>query len=149
MSAPRARPMAVLLANGLALVAAFQVALVAGAPWGAAAYGGAQSGQLPTDLRVASTFQVAFWLLATLTVLSRGGIMTRAVPYAVSRPAIWALTAVLAVGAVMNAASLSNWERFCWAPFVLALSVISHRLARSPIDVPNEIDDTTERMRMT
>jgi len=60
---PRARPLAVVLACGLAVVVAFQVSLVAGAPWGAAAWGGSQPGQLPAGLRVASAFSAAFWLL--------------------------------------------------------------------------------------
>jgi len=134
--------LAALLAGGLATVMAFQVSLIAGAPWGVAAYGGSQTGQLPTDLRVASTLQAAFWLLATLTVLSRGGLTTGPVPYSFSRRAVWALTAILAVGAVMNAASSSNWERFGWAPFVLALTILSLRLARSPIPEQGSNDDS-------
>jgi hypothetical protein len=38
---------------------------------------------------------------------------------------MWALTALLAVGTVMNAASSSRWERFGWAPLVLGLTVVS------------------------
>lgn len=130
--AARARPLVALLAVALAIVVSFHAALVAGVPWGAAAYGGFQSGQLPSDLRVASAVQAAFWLLATLTVLSRGGITSRPVLYAFSRRAVWALAALLALGSVMNAASSSNWERFGWAPFVLALSLLSLKLARTP-----------------
>jgi hypothetical protein len=132
-----ARGVAAVLAAGLGIVVSFQLALVAGAPWGAAAWGGAENGQLPGALRVASTIQAAFWLLALLTVLSRGEITTAAVPSSISRHAMWPLTAVLAVGAVMNAASSSDWERYGWAPFVLALAVLSFRLARSPLDDPN------------
>ena len=137
----RARPLAALLACGLAVIVAFHVLLVAGAPWGAAAYGGSQTGQLPTELRVASAFQAAFWLLAALTALSRGGLTTGPLWSAFSKRAVWVLTAVLVVGAVINAASSSNWERFGWAPFVLALAILSLRLARSPINVPVGIED--------
>ena len=49
-----------------------------------------------------------------------------------SRRAIWVVTSVLAVGAVMNAASSSSWERFGWAPLLLVLAILSFRLARSP-----------------
>ena len=137
---------AVVLACGLAVVVAFQVSLVAGAPWGAAAWGGSQPGQLPAGLRVASAFSAAFWLLAALTVLLRGGITTACIPYSFSRRAIWALTALLAVGAVTNAGSSSSWERFGWAPFVLALAILSLRLARSPIPEPGRIDDSKARI---
>ena len=131
MSAPRASRSAVLLSCGLASVVAFQAALVAGAPWGAAAWGGAQTGQLPAELRVGYALQAAIWSLLTLTVMSRGGIPSP-VPHSFSRRAIWLVTSLLAVGAVMNAASSSRWERFGWAPLLLVLAVLSFRLARSP-----------------
>lgn len=136
-----ARPVAAVLACGLGIVVVFQAALVTGAPWGAAAYGGSQTGQLPSDLRVASAFQGAFWVFAALTALSRGGIIRGHRWHAFSTRAIWALAAFLAVGAVMNAASSSSWERFGWAPYVLALTVLSIRLARTPVDVPRRVAD--------
>jgi len=120
-----------LVATGFTAVVGFQVSLAAGAPWGAAAWGGADSGHLSAELRVASSIAACFWLLAALTALSRGGITASPIPYWFSRRAMWALTALLAVGTVMNAASLSRWERFGWAPFVLVLTVLSLQLARS------------------
>jgi hypothetical protein len=53
------------------------------------------------------------------------------ISYAFSRRAIWALTVLLAAGAVMNAASSSPWERFGMAPFIVAMTALSWRLARS------------------
>ncbi|SFT86917.1 hypothetical protein SAMN05660657_03603 [Geodermatophilus amargosae] len=97
---------------------------------------------------MASTFSAALRLLATLTVLSRGGVTTVPVPYSFSARAFWALTAILGVGAVTIAASPSNWERFGWAPFVLVLAVLSLRRARSPIDGHGRIPDTIERSGM-
>jgi hypothetical protein len=124
------RRLALVVASGFTVVVVFQLALVAGAPWGAAAYGGAQQGSLPTELRAASVVQGFFWLLAGLTALSRGGLASP-IPYALSRRAMWVLTVVLAIGCVMNAASSSPWERFGWAPFILGLTVLSLQLARS------------------
>jgi hypothetical protein len=49
----------------------------------------------------------------------------------VSRWGTWALVAVLTVGTLANLASSSNWERFGWAPLVLALAVTCLRLART------------------
>ena len=43
---------AVLVAGGCAVVVTFQVALTLGAPFGAAALGGANTGQLPNELRM-------------------------------------------------------------------------------------------------
>ncbi len=124
------RRTATLLATGLGAVSVFQLSLAAGAPWGAAAWGGADPGQLSAELRVASAFAACFWLLAALTALARAG-MTSPVPYAFSRRGTWGLTALLALGAVMNAASQSRWERFGWAPIVLVLAALSLQLSRS------------------
>jgi hypothetical protein len=125
------RRLAWLLATGLAAITAFQLCLAAGAPWGAAAWGGADPGRLSTELRVASAFAASFWLLAALTALARGGTAASPIPYAFSRRGTWALTSLLGLGAVMNAASQSPWERFGWAPVVLGLAVLSLQLSRS------------------
>lgn len=128
---PRERRLAQVLACGLAAVVGFQLALVAGAPWGSAAWGGSIRGQLSAELRVASAFAACFWLGAMLTALSRGGIAASPIPYTFSRRATWGLTALLAVGAVMNAASSSRWERYGWTPLILGLTVLSLQLARA------------------
>ena len=128
---PRQRRLSLLVAGGFAAVVAFQLALVAGAPWGSAAWGGTTPGRLPTELRVASAFAGCFYVAAALTALARGGVGRSAIPYAFSRRAMWALTALMAVGAVMNAASPGRWERYGWAPFILGLTILSLLLARS------------------
>ena len=104
---------------------------VAGAPWGAAAYGGADPGRLPPELRVASAVQACVWLLAGLTALSRGGVAASPIPDTLSRRAVWTFAGLLAVGTVVDAASSSRWERFGWAPFLLVLTVLTFELARS------------------
>jgi hypothetical protein len=120
-----------LLAAGLGAVVAFELALAAGAPWGEAAFGGADPGRLSTELRITSLFAAGFWLLACLTALARGGVAASPVSYAFSRRAIWGLTVLLAAGALMNAASSSPWERFGMAPFIVVMTALSWRLARS------------------
>jgi len=125
------RRLATLLGTGLGIVVAFELALAAGAPWGSAAYGGTDPGALSTELRIASVFVAEFWLFAALTALARGGVAASPIGYAFSRRAMWGLTILLAAGTVMNAASSSPWERYGWAPFILGLTVLSWRLARS------------------
>jgi hypothetical protein len=139
----RARRLTLATAGAFAVVVGFQLALVAGAPWGSAAYGGAETGRLPGELRVASAIQAFIWILAALTALSRGGLASP-VPYTFSRPGMWALTALLAIGAVMNAASPSPWERYAWAPFILVLCLLSMRLARSGIPMKT-VNDSKAR----
>jgi hypothetical protein len=119
------------VATGFAVVVVFEVCLAAGAPWGPAAFGGADSGRLSTELRTASVFAAGFWLLAALTALVRGGVVASPFSHAFTRRVMWGLTILLAAGTVMNAASSSPWERYGWAPFVFGLTVLSWRLARS------------------
>ncbi len=123
--------LAAVAAGGFAAIAAFELLLAAGAPWGSAAWGGVHPGRLPPELRVASAVVAGFWLLAALTALARGGVARSPVPYSFSRPGMWVLTALLAVGTVMNAASSSRWERFGWAPLILGLALVCLQLARS------------------
>lgn len=129
------RRLALVIAVGFAIVGGFQLALVAGAPWGAAAYGGANPGPLPMGLRAASVLAALFWLLAGLTALARGGLASP-VPQSFSRRALRVLTGVLAIGFVMNVASSSPWERFGWAPLTLGLTVGSLRLGLAGAVMP-------------
>lgn len=116
-------------AAGFSVIAAFQAALALGAPFGEAAFGGANSGQLPPALRGASTFSMVLWLLAAATVLARG----RSGPTPPGRGVVWgvrALAVLLTAGTVMNAASSSPWERYLWAPLALVLLVLCLLLDR-------------------
>lgn len=122
---------AALLAVGCLIVAAFQAALTLGAPFGAAALGGANAGQLPGPLRLVTGFATVVWLLAALLVLTRGGSRHSPVTTAVASVGTWALACLLGVGALMNFASSSPWERFGWGPFTLVMFVLGVVLARS------------------
>lgn len=124
------RRVAGVLAAGFLVVASFQAALALGAPLGRAAFGGAHAGTLPLEFRVASAVAAGFWALAALHALSRGGV-TRRFPRLAYWRATWLLAGLTAVGALMNAASSSPWERFGWAPFTLGLSILCVLLARS------------------
>ncbi len=108
----------------LAGLAAFQVALAAGAPWGRAAYGGTHPGALPARLRVTSgVAAVAYGGAAALTVRGSGSLEAR------SR-AFTGLTGLMALGTLANGASRSPVERAVWTPFTIALGVLAWR-ARS------------------
>ena len=74
-------------------VAAFQIALAAGVPWGAYAMGGAAPGQYPPATRVAAVVQGALVMLMAAVVLSRAGV---ALP-AWSRASRWLVWLVVAV----------------------------------------------------
>lgn len=122
---------ALFLAGGLLIVAAFQTTLALGAPFGAAAQGGTNPGQLPGALRLVSGGGAIVWLCATVLVLARGGWVVVPLSDAVTRVATWGLVGLLAVGALMNVASSSPWERYGWGPFTLVLFVLCVVLAKS------------------
>jgi hypothetical protein len=118
------RTAAVLAAVGFLVIAAFQVALALGAPIGHAAWGGKQA-RLPTRLRIGSAVAVVIWILATLIVLGRAGFEVSPFPDVAERWGTWILVGLLPVGAVMNLASSSRWERSLWGPLALILALLT------------------------
>jgi hypothetical protein len=118
-------------AVGLLGVVLFQLAIAAGAPLGRASWGGTHEGALPTGLRVASGVAVLFWAFAALVVLRRGGIGPLALPDAALRWGTWFLFGLLLLGALMNVASPSGWERYFWAPYTLILAGLCFLVAGS------------------
>lgn len=105
----------------------FQLALALGVPWGAAAWGGAHEGVLPTGLRVASgvagvvVYPAIGWLLAVA-----GGLVDPGWEAPVW--ALWVLVGFFGLGAVVNAISRSRPERI-WAPVSLLLAITSAVIA--------------------
>jgi hypothetical protein len=125
-----ARTPAVAAAAGFLAIASFQAALALGAPLGRAAWGGAHT-YLPTGLRIASAFAVAVWVLAALIILARAGFQVSPLPPAFVQWGAWILVGVLPLGAIMNFASPSSWERFLWGPVALILAALCLLIARS------------------
>jgi hypothetical protein len=123
------RTLAVIAAVGFVAIAVFQAALAFGAPLGRAAWGGTRA-RLTPGLRVASGIAAVFWSFAATVVLARADVGATFVPDVVARWGTWMLVVVLAIGAVMNAASSSPWERYLWAPLALVLAVVCFFVAR-------------------
>lgn len=124
------RRAAVTAAVGFGVIAVFQLLLALGAPWGQAAWGGGQEGTLPQELRFASTISMVIFIGAAIIVLGRAGYWgTRFSD--LFRRGTWVLAVLLALGAVMNLASSSVWERFLWAPVALAIALACLVVARS------------------
>lgn len=123
---------ALLAAVGFLVIAAFQAALALGAPFGPASWGGRHAGILPARLRIASAVAAVVWFLAALIVLGRGGFDAGPIPDGVTRWGTWVLVGLLPVGALMNLASSSRWERFLWGPIALILAALCFVVARSP-----------------
>ena len=129
-SASTAQRAATIAAAGFGVVATFQLLLALGAPWGRAALGGANEGTLPPELRVVSSVSMAIFVGAAFMVLGRAGIWGSDRLSGAYRVGAWALVVILPVGALMNLASSSPWERFGWAPFTALLAVATFITAR-------------------
>lgn len=106
------------ITTGLAGMAAFQLAIAAGAPVGRASYGGAHPGVLPSRLRAVSAGSALVYSGLAATVASRR------TPVRVRRRVLTGVAALMGVGVVMNGVSPSWPERAIWTPTtaVLALS---------------------------
>lgn len=124
-------PAAVFCALGFLILAFFQAALAAGVPWGRAAWGGKNAGRLPQNLRVASAVSMIVWLVAALVVLDRARIPIVDLPDLVSIWGTWALVVLLPIGAIMNFASASPYERFGWGPVAAVLALLTFVVALS------------------
>jgi hypothetical protein len=105
------------------LIAAFQLALALGAPWGRAAFGGAVE-QPGVELRASSIVAVVVWSAAALIVLKRVGFTIWApLPKRALPVALWVLFGLSVVSNVLNAITPSTLERAIWLPFSLVLTV--------------------------
>jgi len=109
---------------GFLLVAGFQVALALGAPWGRAAWGGANEGRLPRKLRVASAAAAAVWVFLASLIFERAGHELIPLPFTVGAWVPWVLFGLSLLGAVMNLASRSRLERLIWSPVSALLAAL-------------------------
>jgi len=107
------------------VVALFQLALVAGAPWGHLAMGGTHPGRLPPRLRLAALAQAGINLLFAAVVLGRAGLIAPAPPGWL----FWIALAMGGLSAVLNLITPSIPERRLWGPVALAMFVCIVRVA--------------------
>ena len=99
----------------------FQLALAAGAPWGAYAMGGRVAGRFPPPLRVAAVVQAVVLALLAAVVMARAGLWTPSVaPWL-----IWVVVAFSGLSLAMNAASRSPGERRLWVPVATVMLATS------------------------
>ena len=104
-------------------IAAFQLALALGAPWGAAAWGGQHPGVLPRRFRIASGVAaiVVYPLIIALVLAAAGMIGDGWLPVDATL-IMWSLAGLLGVGAVMNFVSRSPPERR-WGAVALTIAL--------------------------
>ena len=118
-----ARVAAIIYAIVIFGVVAFQIALAAGAPWGAYAMGGASPGQFPPAMRIAAIIQALLLAGMAAVILARAGLVLPGWWW-VSHWLVWIAVALTALSLVLNLLTPSAGERAIWAP-TLSLLLIS------------------------
>jgi hypothetical protein len=112
----------------LALGVAFQVGLAAGAPWGAAAYGGraiSGDGVLPVAYRCASAVAALTLLGAVWVVLASASLVDRGpLPGSVLTTMLWCLTGLLVLNTLANARGRHPVERWGAGAVTALLAVL-------------------------
>jgi hypothetical protein len=106
-------------------IAAFQVALVLGAPWGAYTQGGQTEGALDPSGRVLAAVSCAVLLVMAAAILARvreGPL--KAAPARLVTALSWFTTIYSALAVVLNLASRSSSERAVFAPTAILLFVL-------------------------
>ena len=103
----------------------FQIALIAGAPWGYLTQGGRHQGRLPLRNRVAAGVSIVLLLCMGAAIASTAGLVPAA-PAWIG----WATVGVQALSTLANWATPSPPERRLWAPIntvmlVAALCVVT------------------------
>ena len=117
-------------AIGFAGIAVFEIALAAGAPWGHAAWGGANA-HLSAAQRTGSAVAVVVWAAAALIVLGRAGLWSAGGQTRLFRWGTWFLAGVSGIAGLMNFASHSHWENLIFGPAALVLAALCILVARS------------------
>ncbi|WP_294181394.1 hypothetical protein [uncultured Schumannella sp.] len=108
----------------LVALAIFQIALIAGVPWGRAAWGGADA-VLPANKRIGSIVAVVLYVAFAIIALFRAGVVGDASEALGLVIAMWVVFGYLALGVVMNAISRSKLERFIMTPVALVLAILA------------------------
>lgn len=117
----------------LAVAMAYQVGLAAGAPWGAAAYGGravSEDGTLPTRYRVMNVVGAVVLLGAIWVVLAAGSVIGRGpVSSTVLTIVLWIMAGFFALNTAGNALGRHPVERWGAGTISALLTVLCALLA--------------------
>jgi hypothetical protein len=111
------------------VVAAFQVALVFGAPWGRFTWGGRFPDVLPTGMRAVAALSVALLAGSACLIASRAGMLRRGATR-VMRIGVWGVVGYCGLMVLANAATPSPGERILWLPVAVLMLVTSVVVAR-------------------
>lgn len=113
----------------ITLLAAFQLALACGAPWGQFAWGGQHPGTLPRAYRIGSGASILIYGFFATIIADRAGLIAVYPPEFV-QVAAWFVFGFLSLGVISNALSRSKPERLVMTPIAIALAALSLSVAR-------------------
>jgi len=119
---------AILLTALLSALAIFQLALIAGAPLGHFAWGGADR-ILPPGKRRGSVLAIVIYAVIAWVMLMKADALPAVLPMGVVTVAAWVFTVYFASGIVLNAISRRREERFAMTPVAALLTVLSFMIA--------------------
>ena len=114
------------------VVVVFQLALAAGAPWGAASMGGRFPGRYPPIMRLVCLVQILVLAAIATLVLVRAGLVLPEWRQGTRLP-IWGVVTFCMIAVVLNLLTPSRLERLLWAPIAAGLLASSLVVALSPI----------------
>ena len=114
--------LAILASIVLGGVVVFQLGLAAGAPLGAAAWGGKHPGVLPGRLRAGSLVAAVVLAGAAWVVLARAALVGPGPTSTAIRVTTWVFGAVFVLNTLGNLASKSRLERAIMTPATLVLA---------------------------
>jgi hypothetical protein len=114
----------------LAMLAAFQLALAAGLPFGRFAWGG-QNKVLPARLRIGSALSVVAYATFAFVALERADITNVITVPLVAIIAMWVIAGFLALSTLPNLASKSRHEKRLMVPVSLGLATLAILVAIS------------------
>lgn len=115
-------------------LAAFQVVLAFGAPFGNLVYGGraaADGEPLPTRWRIASAFAAVILLGFAWVMLARGGVVETGLDQTVLTVLAWIVVAYMALNTAANLASRNPIERYVFGGATAVLVVLGAIVAAS------------------
>jgi hypothetical protein len=108
----------------LAALAAFQAALIAGAPWGEFAWGGADR-VLPPAKKRGSAVAIALYLVFAVVFLFKAHLIPGVRPDGIIGVVTWMIVAYLVLGVLMNAISKSSKERWTMTPLSVLIAAMA------------------------
>lgn len=101
----------------------FQVALIAGAPWGEYTMGGQNKGVLPSRLRSVAAISALIMLAQAGHYLAQAGVLPQLLGPSWNTVVNWVWFGFAALGLIMNSISRSKKERNTWVPVLLVSAI--------------------------